>query len=215
MVLQTYRTFQSNVDGFGSASGNDPRDINDTEGDGTNVSGHSPHLYQSGKHTGPSGATTLTDSSKNWTPNQWQNYTVTNTTTGGIGLIVSNTSNTLTYFLYDPPAQFSNGDGYQIYHLLIAADQPGRGQGNLISRDANGVPAAAWSNDALEPCYSWNNKYNGTTDVNLVTGTNPGTIVEGRDFFNQTAMPGYTPYTYPHPLVAGSWQANLRVVPGP
>ena len=28
-------------------------------------------------------------------------------------------------------------------------------------------------------------------------------LVEGRDYYNNTPMPGYTPYTYPHPLTKG------------
>ena len=30
----------------------------------------------------------------------------------------------------------------------------------------------------------------------------PG-IIEGRDYFSDTPLPGYTPYTYPHPLTGG------------
>ena len=29
-------------------------------------------------------------------------------------------------------------------------------------------------------------------------------IQEGRDFFNDTQKPGYTPYTYPHPLATAA-----------
>jgi hypothetical protein len=28
----------------------------------------------------------------------------------------------------------------------------------------------------------------------------PDLLIEGRDFINDTPKPGYTPYTYPHPL---------------
>jgi hypothetical protein len=28
-------------------------------------------------------------------------------------------------------------------------------------------------------------------------------ILQGRDYFNDTPMPGYTPYAYPHPLTTG------------
>jgi hypothetical protein len=33
-------------------------------------------------------------------------------------------------------------------------------------------------------------------------GLGPG-LVQGLDYFNDTPLPGYTPYTYPHPLTKG------------
>jgi hypothetical protein len=30
------------------------------------------------------------------------------------------------------------------------------------------------------------------------------TIQENRDFYNNTPLPGYQPYIYPHPLVSGT-----------
>ena len=76
--LQAFRTFIS-LPPWGGASGANPWDLNDTEGNGTNVAGHVPFLYASGTHTGASGATTLTDSTKTWTTNQWAGFTVLNT----------------------------------------------------------------------------------------------------------------------------------------
>ena len=72
-----------------------------------------------------------------------------------------------------------------------------------------------------EPAYIWGNSRQpltnvGTSDYGLGNaGTScPSTptpdssanyIVSGRDYFNgSTAKPGYTPYTYPHPLAGGS-----------
>ncbi len=68
-----------------------------------------------------------------------------------------------------------------------------------------------------EPAYTWNN--NRTMTITL-TDYPPGQsnscpttpildsashyLVSGRDYFNGTAKPGYTPYTYPHPLTLGS-----------
>ena len=56
--------------------------------------------YASGTATGGNGSTTLIDTSKSWTVNQWQSsgspYSVTDTTTGCASEILSNTSNTLT-----------------------------------------------------------------------------------------------------------------------
>lgn len=64
-----------------------------------------------------------------------------------------------------------------------------------------------WPHPAAEPMYSWNN-----IDIDP-SGPSAGahlnfeaidsgfeTIHEGVDYFNDTPLPGYTPYTYPHPL---------------
>jgi hypothetical protein len=86
--------------------------------------------------------------------------------------------------------------------------QPGRGQSDVIV----GAPPvnratgkAAWPHQALEPSYSWNDIYTPTGDsVNFKTGAgNHKLQQEGRDYYNNTPMPGYEPYTYPHPLVSG------------
>jgi hypothetical protein len=200
-VLEDYRTFQT-FPYFGGASGNNVWDVNDAHG-----------LYESGTHSGGNAATVLTDGTKTWTVNQWVGYTISNTDQVNAqsfpycSVIQSNTATTITYFLYNNPPTFNTGDHYQIYKLTTALDQPGRGQGDLITGDtpinsSTGTPT--WPHDALEPCYSWNNYYTGNVAVNLAPGIGPTTIVENRDFYNNTPMPGYVPYTYPHPLVGGA-----------
>ena len=54
----------------------------------------------------------------------------------------------------------------------------------------------------VEPCYIWNN----TTDGQPFNTFSPKTsnIKQGLNYFNNTPMPGYTPYIYPHPLVTGT-----------
>jgi Cys-rich repeat protein len=58
------------------------------------------------------------------------------------------------------------------------------------------------------PIYSWNNKVvGGQNNPSGVALLDPqvgsgGQLQENRDYFNGTPMPGYTPYTYPHPLTA-------------
>jgi hypothetical protein len=64
-----------------------------------------------------------------------------------------------------------------------------------------------------EPAYIWANSRQPLPNITLEDFapngcTNPDTvtnyIIAGRDFFNgSTAKPGYTPYTYPHPLTQG------------
>jgi len=76
-------------------------------------------------------------------------------------------------------------------------DQIGRGRGN--------PPTQVGS-----PLYSWGN-------TNLITVSGYGLIQPGRDYFDNTQKPGYTPYTFPHPLTGASGAApatptNIRIV---
>jgi hypothetical protein len=78
-------------------------------------------------------------------------------------------------------------------------DQPGRGRGSLI---ASFAPSPIGNlNQALEPIYGWNNTLNGQNSALKTVATK--VVVANRDFYN-TPKPGYTPYTYPHPLTTGS-----------
>jgi len=168
-------------------------------------------------------AETMTDTSKNWAPNQWAGYILYNSTTTAVNrssYIKSNTSNTITY-AYDTTfgvnLHFNAGDGYAINKVLAALDQPGRGKGDLLTgyTPVNSVTGTvSWPHQALEPIYYWNNKLNGSNFP--LTAADP-TVREGIEFYN-TPMPGYTPFTYPHPLVSGASTApappqNLRTVP--
>src|SRR5205823_11860566 len=69
---------------------------------------------------------------------------------------------------------FNTGNGYAIYKVLIALDQPGRGKGDLlagnppVNKAAGGI---AWPSQALEPVYCWNNTVNGSPVT--VSSTHP------------------------------------------
>ena len=95
------------------------------------------------------------------------------------------------------------------YH---APRQVGMGYVNGTGRD--GLTRA---NDSItfvgdsEPAYAWGNSraslnmtvadYGGSDCSNPDTSKNY--VVAGRDYFNGTPKPGWTPYTYPHPLTQG------------
>jgi hypothetical protein len=206
-VLACYREF-NNFKPLGGANGNNPRDVNDTEGNATNVPGHEPHLYLSGTHTGGNNSQTLVVAGAGWTANQWVGYEVTNTVTGASSVVLSNTSDTITASIYTDtrvPFRFNTSDKFAIYKLLIAMDQPGRGKSDLITGGNNPTPVK-WPHNALEPCYSWNNMANGKP---IGLSSSLPTIQENRDYYNRAPQPGdsiypYTPYVYPHPLVSGA-----------
>jgi hypothetical protein len=77
-------------------------------------------------------------------------------------------------------------------------DQPGRGQGGLLSGfDPTSV---GWPRQAVSPIYAWNNTVNGGTAKATVVSLAP-VVAEGRDFYH-SVKPNYTAYQYPHPLVS-------------
>jgi hypothetical protein len=186
---------------YGIADGTSSWDVNDTEGNGTYIAGHAPHVFDSG--TAKSGTqsslnATLTDSSKNWSPNQWAGYSVKQMNTsspcyGKGSYIVSNTSNTITYAYYSatdrgPTLKFAAGDAYQIHRVLVALDQVGRGKGDLLSGSDNTAINTAtnrreWPRQALEPAMSWNNVYTPSNTAYGYGGSTP-TEIEGRDYHN-------------------------------
>ena len=203
--LQAYRSFfKWPACPFFGATGDNPWDVNDSHG-----------LYGSGTATG-GGRSQIIDTTKNWTTNRWAGFTAKFTGDNQTALIQSNTSNTLTVVFYTDSGGghvWQAGDGYEIHRLLIALDQPGRGQGDLIVGNPpinSRTGTAAWPNQALEPTYSWNNIYTPTSrPVNITVGTGGSMLVEGRDYFNNTPMPGYAPYVYPHPLTTSLNPATL------
>jgi len=207
------------------ANGTVAWDLNDTEGNGTNVSGHAPHLYASGTHTGVNNSQALVVANAGWTTNQWVGYQLTNTSRGPAAgetynsTVTSNTSNTIYYDVatsfYTPAMYFNTGDNFTIHRVLRALDQGGSGQRNAIARDSSGNPInPAWPNQTRDPAYSWNNVWEPLTynqQMDIAGGGH--SVVANIDYFNRTPKSGYTPYTYPHPLVSGvpSAPANLRV----
>lgn len=204
---------------WGLAGGQNLWDINDPHG-----------LYVIGLDTSSINSQGVVhDSSKNWTANQWAGYSVTNTNPasacyGHSSYIISNTSNTITYYYYasgdrGAPLVFNAGDTYAIYRVLTALDQNGRGKGDLISA----VSPPAWPNEALEPCFSWNNVHSPTGHAYGFSSQYP-TEIANRDYYNLGAgFPGDStpaqvsttyraalnginyvgPFLYPHPLVSG------------
>jgi hypothetical protein len=202
-VLQAYRQFHRSPH-WGIADGQNPYDDNDPK--------ERTGYWETGKHTGPDGAAVLMDSTKNWVSNQWHvpgaTYIVRNITREGArnsqqSFAVSNTTNTVTcspLSFTKAVLTFNTGDTYQIWKVTHSLDQPGLGKGDLL----HGLPGrpAKWPHQAAEPCYSWNNTALEDGTPRNLSSTEPS-IKEGRDFFNETPKPGYTPYTYPHPLVTG------------
>lgn len=218
---------------WGLATGTNPWDVNDPHG-----------LYEIGAATSGSVSEeqgTVTDASKNWTINQWSGYTIVNTNSAEArynhgSYIISNTATKIIYAFYPEtdrgaPLVFNGGDTFAIYRVLTALDQPGRGKGDLTYLDGTGHPlnstcnCRAWTHEALEPCYSWNNVHTPSGhSLGFGSGGLP-TEIAGRDYYNlgtgfgtdttpsqvsstyTAALNGVdyiSPFIYPHPLVSGA-----------
>jgi hypothetical protein len=179
--LTCYRQFRP-FPFWGAASGNNRLDLNDSHG-----------LYASGKHTGENNSATLVVANAGWKVNQWVGYSVTNTTQmantrkGAFhpsSYITANTNDTITFIgnAMGSPMTFNNGDGYEIYKLLAALDQPGRGKGNLLA-GKDPVVTGSWPHQVLEPVYAWGNTYSNSRQLDVASQY--PTIQENRDFYNQ------------------------------
>ncbi|MEM7816249.1 MAG: hypothetical protein QXN71_03960, partial [Candidatus Aenigmatarchaeota archaeon] len=203
-IIRNYRDFEP-FGHWGKCDGSSPWDLND------NV------IYDTGTHSGTNGSRVLVVSGKNWTNNQWAGYYVHNVKKNQenplwphySALIVSNTVDTIitTDEAIDRAGNkltWDNGDSFQILRPQACLDNRGRGKGDLIiAPPPDYIPAnaitgnASWPRQEVEPTYGWNNILNGAPDK--IYTANPWMEKEGRDFFN-SPLPGYTPYTYPHPL---------------
>jgi hypothetical protein len=201
---------------WGTGDGTSPWDDNA----GTN--------YLSGTHAGPNGTKYLQVAGASWTTNQWVGYTVVNRdwtnnldmggwwlTNGcsvfNYSVIISNNANQIFYHISKDYGfmLFTNGNRFVINKVNRIIDQPGLGSGDLVKGEmqpwgpdpwntVTGV--ASWPRENIEGIYSWNNTLNG---VSAGFGSDYPHLQAGRDYFNNTPKPGYTPLVYPHPLQSG------------
>lgn len=105
----------------------------------------------------------------------------------------------------NPWDQNSQPSGY------AAIDQVGRG---MCLDQIRGNPpinqrtrTAAWPRNQSEPVYVWSNTWHPIPNNGGQYIANNQSVAQiGRDIINNgnTPMPGYTPYTYPHPLASGA-----------
>jgi hypothetical protein len=99
----------------------------------------------------------------------------------------------------------SGGAGYP------CRDQIGRSTDQSLWTTSNPYPP-----QAIEPAYFWNNKYSDGSDIEVTLhscAASQAHIKRNRDWYLGIPKPGYTPYTYPHPLVTGG-TTNPGAFPG-
>jgi hypothetical protein len=178
------------------------------QADGTNAwDVNSPTVFVTGTHTGGNGSNVLVTNA-HWQTNQWRAYSVRNVTRGTASSIGSNTSNTITPD-GNPQGQsmtFNSGDSFEIRKINTVLDQPGRGKGDYMS-GSNPAPIG-WPHQASEPVHVWGNTLGpnfGNGNGRPAVYSQGYSVIQNQDWFyssdNSAALPGYTPYVYPHPLV--------------
>jgi hypothetical protein len=112
------------------------------------------------------------------------------------------------------------GSGYQCLDqtgagygdLLISAADAGVCSGNAPRNVTQGC-TQEWPNQVHQPTYVWGNTENGVAEDGIVDTVN---IQLDRDLYN-SARPGYTAYTYPHPLTvvgAANFTGSISITGG-
>jgi len=231
-ALTLYRRYQFDLGNSGSkntptqfawcgGSGFSPWDCNATELDQSHVDGHPPYVFNSGKHTGANGYLGIVDTSKNWIPGQWKGFSVQNTNPSsvyfnGFNRIYDNTATELIIHgspPLGPDCRWNAGDSYRIGKCIRAIDQGGSGKSDpLQNNQLTNPPYPKWLNQGREPAYSWNNTLDGRAINFQHDPGNPFDVLSAViDYINGIPKPGYTPYTYPHPLTGPLPPTNLTV----
>lgn len=120
-------------------------------------------------------------------------------------VISSNTSTQLTFLGAQFPSNmsFSAGNTYEINKITEVFDQGGRGGGTDYNGSTTPTVTAATQSD--DPVYEWGNtKNSGTVNLNPTIAAEYSLQVRANEhYFVDTVAPGYTAYTYPHPLRDG------------
>jgi hypothetical protein len=114
-------------------------------------------------------------------------YTVYNVTQNFMSEVSSNTATTIT--IQGPISEsgwtgFNIGDSYQVIRATVCLDQPGRGQGTLLTGFASPTPTG-WVSEALDPIYDWGNST--TNTLTFGSGGNKTLrLIAFRDFYVQS-----------------------------
>ena len=152
---------------------------------------YSSTLYAAGTHTGASGTTTLTDSAKTWTANQWvgQNhgYALIDLTQGGLSnQIGASTTNTVTAATPAccPAWSWNAGDEYIITGYTKCLDQGGAGPGQLYANFF--ITPVATTTEAVDPAYEWDNAGPQPLNHGNVGTDSPSTFTENVHYTRTT-----------------------------
>jgi len=202
-VFRTANTWKNQAfKGWEGASGRCPWDVNDTGGNGTYVEGHAPFQYfpSFGSATAGTGTTPtkIVDSGNpGWATDKWKTlYGIYHVEDGRHNQILdtingnTNTAINTATFTSNGAMTWAPGSHYQIYRCLVALDQEGRGQGDLIvgspgSFYNQATGKRSWPHQKLDPAYSWNNHHSSGASIGVQSGY--PTMHANIEFYNQAA----------------------------
>jgi MYXO-CTERM domain-containing protein len=149
---------------------------------------YSSTLYAAGTHTGASGTSTLTDSTKSWTANQWvgnnHGYSLIDLAQNGLSnQIGANTSSTITAATPAccPAWTWNTNDAYIITGYTTCLDQGGAGPGQLY---ASFMPTpVAMTTEGVDPAYEWDNSGPQPLDHGNIGSDSPSTFTANVQYY--------------------------------
>lgn len=138
-----------------------------------------------------------------WSTNQWVGYSVwvpkaSQHPLGYISsIVISNTADTLTVDASsrNQPKPFVEGEYFEIRKIKLGLDMPGAGTTKLLT-DKSTKPTPVDLEQEYDPVFIWGN-------TGAPAPKSSPDCTEGIHFM-LTERPGWTPYTYPHPLTVES-----------
>jgi len=124
----------------------------------------------------------------------------------GTGVVYNNTWNGSTAWAGMDVSNYRSSGSYVPWGQCNGSsiwDENTPGQGGYACLDQIGhvFTAVSGGANALEPLYQWNNVVDGNSSPTISVVDGGADIVVNRDYYNNTSRPGYTAYTYPHPMV--------------
>lgn len=176
-------------------------------GDYASIFGADQYGYNGTFQVTVTGANSFTFTLSIGTPTSPATGTIKTCARSSFALIDSNTATQITFkdALFGAPLRctFAASDTYEINVLDQTMDQIGVKQGSDLGGVDYPTLPGGWNDQVASPWYEWDNTREAGANVNFsnaYSGGNFEVIVLGVNFINDTAKPGYTPYTYPHPL---------------
>jgi uncharacterized membrane protein YgcG len=159
---------------------------------GDQIAIYSSTLYAAGTHTGASGSSILTDSTKSWTANQWvgenHGYAFIDITQSGLSnQIGASTSSTLTPATASccPAWTWNTGDAYVIAGYTRCLDQGGAGPGQLYANFF--ITPVATTTEETDPAYEWDNSGPQPLDHGNIGTDSPSTFTENVQYYTDNS----------------------------